>query len=66
MNFTNKQKMYFNVFLLFIFSYFLASKVIYGIKTQDFNYVRIGLNVIVIFFTIKNINKYNTEDQIEF
>ena len=62
MNLTNKQKMYFNVFLLFLFSYFLASKVIHGIKTQDFNYFRIGINIVVIFFTIKNINKYNIED----
>lgn len=59
MNFTNKHKLYFNVILLFIFTYLLTSKIIYGIKTQDFNYIRIGLNALIIAFTIKNINKYN-------
>ena len=62
MNFTNKQKLYFNVLLLFVFTYFLTSKIMYGFKTQDFNYLRIALNVIIIAFTIKNIIKYNTED----
>lgn len=62
MNFTNKQKLYFNVLLLFIFTYLLTSKVMRGFKTQDFDYVRIGLNAIIIAFTIKSIIKYNTEN----
>lgn len=62
MNFTNKQKLYFNVLLLFLFTYFLASKIMQGFKTQDFNYIRIGLNVLIIAFTIKSIIKYNAED----
>lgn len=59
MNFTNQQKLYFNVFLLFIFAYLLASKLFKGFRTQDFDYLRIVLNVVIIAFTIKNINKYN-------
>ena len=62
MNFTNKQKLYFNVTLLFIFTYLLTSKIMRGFKTQDFDYFRIGLNVLIIAFTIKSIIKYNTED----
>lgn len=61
MNFTNKQKLYFNVFLLFVFTYFLSSKLINGYKTQDFNYLRIIVNIAAIFFTIKSINKYNID-----
>ena len=59
MNFSNKQKMWFNVALLFLFTYLLTSKLIQGFKTQDFNYIRIGINALAIFYTIKSINKYN-------
>ncbi len=62
MNFTNKHKLYLNVFLLFVFVYMLASKVIQGFKTQDFSYMRIGINALLLVFTIKNIIKYNVED----
>lgn len=61
MNFTNKQKLFFNVLLLFLFTYFLASKIINGFKTQDFDYFRIVLNIAVIAFSIFNIKKYNNE-----
>ncbi len=62
MNFTNKQKLYFNVILLFIFTYLLTSKIMKGFKTQDYDYIRIGLNAVIIAFTIKSIIKYNTEE----
>jgi hypothetical protein len=62
MNFTNKHKLYFNVILLFIFSYLLTAKIIDGIKTQEFNYLRIGINILVVGLTIKSIIKYNNED----
>ncbi len=62
MNFTNKHKLYFNVFLLFVFTYLLASKIMNGFKTQDFNYFRIGLNTLLIIFTVRNITKYNVEE----
>jgi hypothetical protein len=61
MNFTNQHKMYFNVFLLFVFTYLLAGKLIQGFKTQDFNYIRIGINALLIVFTVKNIIKYNVD-----
>ena len=62
MNFTNKHKLYFNVILLFIFSYLLTAKIIEGIKTQEFNYLRIGINALFVILTIKSITKYNKED----
>lgn len=55
MNFTNNQKLYFNVALLFVFTYLLTSKLLHGYKTNDFNYIRIGINVLVIGLTIRNI-----------
>ncbi len=63
MNFTNKHKLYLNVFLLFVFVYMLASKVIQGFKIQDFNYLRIGLLVFLIVSTILRIIKYNREEE---
>jgi hypothetical protein len=59
MNFSNNQKLYFNVALLFIFTYLLASKVISGFKTNDFNYLRIGINVLLIGLTIRSIIALN-------
>ena len=62
MKITNKHKLYFNVLLLFIFAYLLTSKILTGIKTNEFNYLRIIINAVVIFFTIQNINRYNVEE----
>jgi hypothetical protein len=58
MNFTIKHKLYFNVFLFFIFIFRFAQKIIHGYKTQDFNYLRIVFNAIIIVFLILNIIKY--------
>jgi hypothetical protein len=55
MNFTDSQKLYFNVFLLFIITFFLASKVITGLKTNDVDYIKIGINMLAIAITIRNI-----------
>ena len=62
MTFTNKHKLYLNVVLLFLFAYMLTSNVLKGFKTQDFNYIRIGLLVFIIISTILRIIKYNRED----
>ncbi len=55
MNFSNNQKLYFNVLLLFILTFFLASKLISGFKTNDFNFLRIGLNILAIVLTIRSV-----------
>lgn len=59
MNFSNNQKLYFNVALLFLFTYLLASKLITGFKTNDFNYIRIGIIVLLIGMTIRSIVALN-------
>ena len=58
MNFTIKQKLYFNVFLLLIFMFRFAQKIILGYKIQDFHYFRILFNAIIIVVLILNIIKY--------
>jgi hypothetical protein len=63
MNFTNKNKLYFSVFILLIFTYRLIDKIISGFKTQDFNYLRILLNIIIIVALIFNINKYYNNEK---
>ena len=55
MNFSKNQKLYFNVLLLFVFTYLLTNKIIKGFTTNDFNYLRIGLNVLVIGLTVRNV-----------
>jgi hypothetical protein len=55
MNFSKNQKLYFNVLILFVFTFLLASKLISGFKTNDFNYIRTTINVVVIVLTVRNI-----------
>ena len=62
MKFTNKHKLYFNVFLLFGLAYLLTTIILKGLKTNDFNYIRIFINAFLIFLTIKSIKKYNVEE----
>ncbi len=59
MNFTDKHKLYFNVFLLFVLTYLLTAKLLNGFKTQDFDYLRIVFYIVFIGLSIKNINKHN-------
>lgn len=63
MNLTNKHKLYLNVLLLFVFAYMLTSHVITGIKTQDFNYLRIAILIFLNISTILRIIKYNKDDE---
>lgn len=62
MTFTNKHKLYLNVILLFIFTFLLTRKVMNGFRTQEFDYIRIAINIIVVGLTIKNVIKYNKEE----
>lgn len=63
MTFTNKHKLYLNVVLLFVFAYMLTTNILIGSKTQDFNYLKIGLLVFVIISSILRIIKYNREEE---
>jgi len=63
MNFTNKHKLYLNILLLLFFSYLLAEKVVIGINTQRFNYIRIFFNVIIIVTIIMNVIKFNKNEE---
>jgi phosphoglycerol transferase MdoB-like AlkP superfamily enzyme len=63
MNITNKHKLYLNVILLFIVAYMLTSLIIGGLKTQNFNYLRIAILVFLSISTILRIIKYNKDDE---
>lgn len=59
MKFTPKQLLYFNVVLLFLFSFLLASRLIEAVKIGEYDYFRLGLNAAMIVLSIMNIIKYN-------
>lgn len=55
MNFSNNQKLYFNVLLLFALTFLFASILISGFKNNNFNYFRIGLYFVAIILTIRSV-----------
>lgn len=57
MKITNTTKIYLNVALLFVFTFLFANRLFTSIKTNDYNYLRLILNVIVIAITIYQIIK---------
>ncbi len=59
MKFTSKQLLYFYVVLLFLFTFLLVTRVITAIKTNEFDYFRLGLNAAMVVLSIINIIKYN-------
>ena len=60
MNFTNKQKLYLNVFLLFVGAFLLTTLFIQGFKTNHFKPFKIVIVGFGVFLALKNIKKYNT------
>ena len=59
MNFSPKQLLYFYVVLLFVFTFLLVTRIITAIKTNDYDYFRLGLNAAMVVLSIINIIKYN-------
>lgn len=59
MNFTPKQLLYFYVVLLFLFTFLLVTRIITAIKSNEFDYFRLGLNAAMVILSIINIIKYN-------
>ena len=62
MNFSNQQKLYFNVILLFLFTFFLASKIISGFKSNNFDYFRIVIGFILLIFCVLSVIKYANKE----
>jgi hypothetical protein len=55
---TNTTKVYVFTGLLFVFSYLLTSNLIKSFNKNDFNYVKIGVNVVAVIALVYLIIKY--------
>jgi hypothetical protein len=57
MKINNKTLVYIYVVVLFILTYLLASRVILGIKTQQFDYLRLSVNLALLIYIIIKVIK---------
>lgn len=52
-----KTRLYIYVALLFVLTFLLTSRVIKGIKTHEFDYLRLTANVVVLVYLIVQVVK---------
>jgi|LakMenE18May11ns_1017448.scaffolds.fasta_scaffold8637567_2 hypothetical protein len=52
MKINNKMLLYIYIAFLFILTYLLASRVIKGFKTQEFDFFKLGVNVALLVYII--------------
>ena len=57
MKLNNKTLVYVYVVALFILTYLLASRIIVGIKTQEFDYIRLSVNFVLLIYIIIKVVK---------
>lgn len=60
----NKKWLYVYVIMLFILTFLFASRLISSLKTQEYDYLKLGLNLILlvyIIFRIKKIGKVEND-----
>ena len=50
MKINNKALLYIYVVFLFVLAYLLASRVFKGIKTQEFDYLKIAINSVILIY----------------
>jgi len=50
MKINNKALLYIYVVFLFVLAYLLASRVFKGIKTQEFDYLKIAVNSVILIY----------------
>jgi hypothetical protein len=50
MKINNKTLLYIYVVFLFVLAYLLASRVFKGIKTQEFDYLKIAINSMILIY----------------
>jgi hypothetical protein len=68
MKFTNKTKVYIYTFVLFVFTFTFVSTLMKNYKSNDYDYLRLGISFILIVSSIINIIKLasienNTNDK---
>jgi len=52
MKINNKMLLYIYVAFLFVLTYLLASRVIKGLKTLDFDFFKIGVNSVLLIYLV--------------
>lgn len=52
-----KTRLYIYIALLFVLTFLLTSRVIKGIKTHEFNYIKLTANVVVLVYLIVQVIK---------
>lgn len=57
MKINNKTLVYIYVVVLFILTYLLASRVIAGFKTQQFDYLRLSVNLVLLIYIMIKVIK---------
>lgn len=57
MKIDNKALVYIYVIVLFILTYLLASRVINSLKTQEFDYLKIGVNLALLLYIVIKVVK---------
>lgn len=55
MKINNKMIFYIYVAVLFILTYLLASRLIKGFKTQEFDFLKIGVNALLLIYVIVQV-----------
>ncbi len=50
MKINNKALLYIYVVFLFVLAYLLASRIFKGIKTQEFDYLKIAINSVILIY----------------
>ena len=64
MNLTNKHKLFIHITILFIASYLLTGNVLSGIKSNKFDFIKIGIYSLVLVYSIFGTIKYNKDQDI--
>ena len=57
MKINNKTLLYIYVVLLFVLAYLLASRVFKEMKTQEFDYLKIAVNTIILIYVAFQVNR---------
>ncbi|MGV1011863.1 MAG: hypothetical protein ACOYBS_05385 [Flavobacterium sp.] len=57
MKINNKALLYIYVVLLFVLAYLLASRVFKEMKTQEFDYLKIAVNTIILIYVAFQVNR---------
>lgn len=58
---SNKVKLYIYVVFLFVFTYLFTSRLIHAFKTNEFDYLKLAVNVLIIVLSVFQIVRYSNK-----